>query len=178
LETNKKTKIAQQLLSSSKEISENLMIVDLVRNDLSKLADKRSVISSELCKLYSFETVHQLISTVECTVSPATLFETVLSKTFPMGSMTGAPKLNSLRYIEQYEDFKRNIYSGTIGYIEPNGNFDFNVVIRTILYDSISKVLNIPVGGAITIKSNPIDEYNECLIKLKSISQCIEMFYS
>jgi para-aminobenzoate synthetase component 1 len=165
--------LKESLLSSIKEQAENIMIVDLIRNDFSKLAEKKSVIVRDLCKLHTFETVHQLISTVQCTINNSTSFESILSNTFPMGSMTGAPKLNSLKFIEEFENFKRNIYSGTIGFIEPNNNLDFNVVIRSIIYNELSKTLNIPVGGAITIKSKPFDEYIECKVKLNSIAQCI-----
>ena len=167
--------LKNELSASDKERAENIMIVDLIRNDFSKISNTNSVKVTNLCELHSFETVHQLISTIQCTIDPKTSFENILSHTFPMGSMTGAPKLSALNFIEYFEDFKRNIYSGTIGYIEPNGNLDFNVVIRSIIYNSITKSMNIPVGGAITIKSNPFNEYKECQVKLNSISQCIQL---
>ena len=111
------------------------MIVDLMRNDLSKLACEGSVNVNELCEIYSFETVHQMISTVSCQLKEECTFVDILRATFPMGSMTGAPKIRAMELIEQYEDFRRGIYSGTIGCIAPNGDFDFNVVIRTMVHN-------------------------------------------
>ena len=165
--------LKQKLLGNQKEISENIMIVDLVRNDLSKIAKKNSVAVSELCKLYSFETVHQLISTVNARIDSETSFESILENLFPMGSMTGAPKLKSLQYIEALESFKRNIYSGAVGCITPNNNMDFNVVIRSIVYNSEIKKLSVSVGSAITIHSELDKEYEECLLKLKAVQGSI-----
>jgi len=165
--------IQNALLNNDKEISENIMIVDLVRNDLSIIADKRSVSVPELCKLYSFETVHQLISTVKAEISAKMTFSEIAKNIFPMGSMTGAPKLSAIQIIESHETFKRNIYSGTIGFIDPMNNMDFNVVIRSIIHNSIKKTISISVGGAITIKSSAKGEYDECLLKLKKIEDSI-----
>jgi len=167
--------LKQQLLNNQKEISENIMIVDLVRNDLSKIAKKKSVTVRELCKLYSFETVHQLISTVNARIDANIDFESILENLFPMGSMTGAPKLSSLKYIEQLESFKRNIYSGSVGCITPNNNMDFNVVIRSIVYHSETKQLSVSVGSAITIHSDLDKEYEECLLKLNAVEASIIM---
>ncbi|MCT4561006.1 MAG: aminodeoxychorismate synthase component I [Crocinitomicaceae bacterium] len=161
--------LKQALLADKKERSENVMIVDLVRNDLSRIAEKNSVEVSELFGIYSFETVHQMISTVECTLAPETTFADVLTATFPMGSMTGAPKLRAMELIEEYEDFKRGIYSGTIGYITPLGDFDFNVVIRSLFYNGEKETLACAVGSAITIHSDPEKEYQECLTKVQRI---------
>lgn len=162
-------KLKEQLLADKKERSENVMIVDLVRNDLSRVAEKGTVEVSELFGIYSFETVHQMISTVECKLPETTTFSDVLKATFPMGSMTGAPKLRAMEIIEQYEDFKRGIYSGTIGYITPKGDFDFNVVIRSLFYNGEKKRLTCAVGSAITIHSDPEKEYQECLTKVQRI---------
>ena len=165
--------IQNTLVNNQKEISENIMIVDLVRNDLSRIADKRSVTVPELCKLYSFETVHQLISTVQAHIPKSFTFSEVSKHLFPMGSMTGAPKLSAIQIIEEVETFKRNIYSGTIGFIDPINNMDFNVVIRSIIHNSTKLTTSISVGGAITIKSTAQGEYDECLLKLKKIEASI-----
>ena len=162
-------RLKERLLADPKERAENVMIVDLVRNDLSKIARKNSVKVDELFGIYSFETVHQMISTISCEVEETTSFTDVLKATFPMGSMTGAPKHSAMKLIEKYENFKRGIYSGAIGYIAPNGDFDFNVVIRTLIYNRETKYLSCPVGGAITIQSSPEAEYEECNIKVQSI---------
>ncbi len=149
------------------------MITDLVRNDLSRIADKGSVHVDELCEIYTFEQVHQLISTVSCTVSPEIPSVEVLEKTFPMGSMTGAPKISAMQIIESLEDAKRGLYSGAIGYFSPHGDFDFNVVIRSILYNSAEKYLSFSVGSAITINSTPEKEYEECLLKARAMRQVL-----
>jgi para-aminobenzoate synthetase component 1 len=154
---------------SQKERSENVMIVDLVRNDFSKIATKGSVKVEELCKVYSFATVHQMISTIACEPKDTTSFTDIIRATFPMGSMTGAPKVSAMELIEEHEDFKRGLYSGSIGYISPNGDFDFNVVIRSLIYNRKTNYLSCAVGGAITIQSDPEAEFEECQIKVKKI---------
>ena len=145
------------------------MITDLVRNDLSITASKESVRVEDLCKVYTFKEVHQMITSVSSEIPSDINFTDVLKSMFPMWSMTGAPKLRAMELIEHFEGFKRGIFSGAVGYITPAADFDFNVVIRTILYNLASGYLSIGVGGAITIKSQPIDEYYECLIKVKPI---------
>lgn len=162
-------KIASDLSRDIKERAENVMIVDLVRNDLSKSAIKGSVKVEELCKVYSFKQVHQMISTVVSEIYPNTNPIDVLKTTFPMGSMTGAPKISAMKIIENLEETKRGLYSGTVGYFAPNGDFDFNVVIRSILYNKEKKYISYSVGGAITAKSNPEKEYEECLLKAKAM---------
>lgn len=162
-------KLKNALLENEKERAENVMIVDLVRNDLSKIATKGSVNVEELCNVYSFETVHQLISTVACEIDDSVNFTDIIRATFPMGSMTGAPKVRAMELIEEHENFRRGVYSGTIGYLSPDGNFDFNVVIRTLLYNRVRKYLSCSVGGAITINSDPEKEYEECLVKVQRI---------
>ena len=161
--------LKEALLADPKERAENVMIVDLVRNDLSKIATRNSVKVDELLGIYTFETVHQMISTISCEVKESTSFLDILNATFPMGSMTGAPKHSAMKLIEKHENFKRGIYSGAVGYIAPNGDFDFNVVIRTLIYNRDKKYLSCPVGGAITIQSSPEAEYEECSIKVQSI---------
>jgi para-aminobenzoate synthetase component 1 len=157
------------LEESQKERAENVMIVDLVRNDFSKIAKKGSVNVDELCKVYSFATVHQMISTVSCEPKDETTFIDIIKASYPMGSMTGAPKVSAMQLIEEFEDFKRGLYSGSIGYISPNGDFDFNVVIRSLIYNRKTKYLSCSVGGAITIQSDAEKEYEECQIKVKKI---------
>lgn len=161
--------LKKALLNDPKERSENVMIVDLVRNDLSKIAISNTVNVDELFGIYTFETVHQMISRISCEIDESVSFTDILSASFPMGSMTGAPKISAMKLIEQHENFKRGIYSGSIGYIKPNGDFDMNVVIRTLIYNKRKKYLSCPVGGAITINSDPEKEYEECLVKVKGI---------
>ncbi len=168
-------KMAQQLARDPKERSENIMITDLVRNDLSRIAEKGSVAVDELCAIYTFEQVHQMISTVSCTVSQDISSVEILRNTFPMGSMTGAPKISAMQIIEETEDAKRGLYSGAIGYFSPSGDFDFNVVIRSILYNSSKKYLSFSVGSAITINSIPQKEYEECLLKAKAMREVLNI---
>ena len=162
-----------QLSTNPKEISENMMITDLVRNDLSKIALKGSVCVEELIGVHTFKTLHHLISTVACELNEEVTFSTIFEAMFPMGSMTGAPKLSVMKITEELESFKRGIYSGTIGCIHPSGDFDFNVVIRSLVYNQTLRTLSCAVGSAITIESDPESEYNECLTKVKRI---IELF--
>lgn len=157
------------LKKDPKERSENIMIVDLVRNDLSKIAEKNSVIVDELCEIYTFPTVHQMISTVSCIPKAGTSFTDIIRATFPMGSMTGAPKISAMNIIDELEDFNRGLYSGSIGYIAPNGEFDFNVVIRSLIYNSKKKYLSCSVGSAITMLSDEEKEYEECQIKVAKL---------
>lgn len=163
-----------RLQNDPKERSENIMITDLVRNDLSRIAEKGSVKVEELCGIYSFQQVHQLISTISCEVSSAVPSVEILRNTFPMGSMTGAPKISAMQIIEKTEDTKRGMYSGAIGYFDPFGDFDFNVVIRTILYHSFKKYVSFSVGGAITINSDPEMEFEECMLKAKAMREVLE----
>lgn len=168
-------KLAKQLELDEKERSENIMIVDLVRNDLSKTAIKGSVKVKELCKVYSFEQVHQLISTVIAEVSNETDSVDIVKSLFPMGSMTGAPKLSAMHIIEALETTKRGVYSGALGYFSPTNDFDFNVIIRSILYNETNKYLSYSVGGAITAKSNPEKEYQECLLKAIAMKLALKL---
>lgn len=157
------------LRNDPKERSENIMITDLVRNDLSKSALKGSVHVDELCEIYSFRTVHQMISTVSAKVESQVQFTQLIKDTFPMGSMTGAPKVRAMDLIESHEQMRRGVYSGAVGYITPDGDFDFNVVIRSLLYNAEKPYLAAMVGGAITSGSNPESEYEECLLKAKAL---------
>lgn len=168
--TNKsKIESVQQLMNDPKERAENVMIVDLTRNDLSKICTRNSVQVNELFGVYEFQTIYQMISTVSGNLNEITKFEEILKATYPMGSMTGAPKKKSMELINEYESFGRGPFSGMLGYIDAKGNFDFNVLIRTIFYDKKSKKIFIGVGSAITAGSDAEKEYDECLIKLQPL---------
>ncbi|MBV7270490.1 aminodeoxychorismate synthase component I [Winogradskyella luteola] len=166
--------LAKNLSNDEKERSENIMIVDLVRNDLSHTAKKGSVKVEELCKVYSFLQVHQMISTISSRVAEEVKPVEILKTTFPMGSMTGAPKISAMKIIEDIEETKRGLYSGSVGYFTPRGNFDFNVIIRSILYNASKQYISYSVGSAITAKSDPLKEYEECLIKAKAMREVLE----
>jgi para-aminobenzoate synthetase component I len=157
--------IKHQLQHNKKEQNENVMIVDLVRNDLSRIAAKNSVNVDELFGIYTFETVHQMISTISSEIKEGVSATDVIKTTFPMGSMTGAPKISAMQLIEKYENTKRGLYSGAIGYFTPEQDFDFSVVIRTLLYNAENNYLSLMVGSAITDACNPEDEYQETLLK-------------
>lgn len=166
--------LIERLKIDPKERAENIMIVDLVRNDLSKTATIDSVQVEDLCEVYTFKQVHQLISTVtskaKTTISPVQIIKSL----FPMGSMTGAPKIATMKIIENLEETKRGLYSGSVGYFSPEGNFDFNVVIRSILYNMKKEYVSFSVGGAITAKSNPKSEYQECQLKAAAMKNTLK----
>ncbi|MCA1965938.1 MAG: anthranilate synthase component I family protein [Flavobacterium sp.] len=165
--------LKSDLSLNEKERSENIMIVDLVRNDLSHTATKGSVQVEELCQIYTFKQVHQMISTIVSEVENTTSPIEILRTTFPMGSMTGAPKISAMQIIEALEETKRGLYSGAVGYFTPNGDFDFNVVIRSILYNSQNQYLSFSVGSAITSQAIPENEYEECLLKAKAMFEVL-----
>lgn len=152
-----------------KERAENVMIVDLVRNDLTKSALTGTIKVPELFKIYEFPTINHMISTVTAELNPAVDEVDAIKNTFPMGSMTGAPKVKAMQLIEHFEDSKRGIYSGAIGYFSPDGDFDFNVVIRSLLYNQSNQYLSLQVGGAITYDSIAEKEYQEIQTKAKAI---------
>ena len=161
------------LQNSSKDKAENVMVVDLVRNDFSKICTEASVKVDELFAVYTFPQVYQMISTISGTVAPQTNLADVLAATFPMGSMTGAPKQKVMELTEQYEQTKRGIYSGCVGYIAPNKDFDFNVVIRSITYNAQNQYLSYQVGGGITYNSHAESEYEECLLKAEAMRRVL-----
>ncbi len=164
----------KNLKADEKERAENVMIVDLVRNDLTKSAKPGTVKVEELFGVYSFKQVHQLISTVVCERAEGLSNAQIIENTFPMGSMTGAPKISAMMLAERYERSKRGVYSGAVGYFGPNGDFDLNVVIRTLLYNAENKYLSFHTGGAITIDSDPEKEYNECVLKAEAIIEVLK----
>ncbi len=161
--------LKENLKNSPKERAENIMIVDLVRNDLTRSSRYGSIKVEELCKVYSFKHVHHLISTITSKLKPEQIWTDAIRHAFPMGSMTGCPKIRSMELIDQYESVQRGLYSGALGYIDPQGDFDFNVVIRSMLYDQANQYLSMQIGGAITYDSEPEQEYEECLIKAKGM---------
>jgi len=159
----------EELAKSQKEQSENVMIVDIVRNDLSKSAVKGSVEVEDLFGIYTFEQVHQMISTVKCKLEGNVHPVDAIKDAFPMGSMTGAPKIRAMQLIEEFELTKRGLFSGAVGYITPELDFDFNVVIRSMFYNTSEKYLSFMVGGAITDMAEPEAEYAECMVKAKAM---------
>ena len=163
----------QALLNDKKERAENLMIVDLVRNDLARVAQTGTVRVPELFGLYPFRHLWQMISTVTADLRPGAGLVDVLRATFPMGSMTGAPKIRAMQLIEHYENSQRGLYSGSIGYVWPTGDFDFNVVIRSLQYRQDTGYLSFQVGSAITYDSDPKREYEECLLKAKALLEVL-----
>ena len=162
------------LLQNEKEKSENVMVVDLVRNDLSKVCRQGTVKVEELFGVYSFPQVHQMISTISGEVKDGVDWVDIIKATFPMGSMTGAPKKSVIELIEQYEQTKRGLFSGTIGYINPDGDFDFNVIIRSIFYNASARYLSFQAGGGITFYSDAQKEYEECLMKVAAMIKVLE----
>lgn len=165
--------LKNQLLASEKEREENSMIANLVKKELTKIARESEVNIDELYGVYTFETVHQLISTLSATVDEELSFSDIIDVLFPMGSMTGSPKEESLQLLDRFENFSRGLYSGSVGYFKPNGDFDFNVVIRSILYNENTKKISCPVGGGITLKSDPESEFEECLVKVKALKEVL-----
>ncbi len=161
------------LINSEKDKSENVMVVDLVRNDLSKICKEGTVEVDELFGIYSFPQVHQMISTVKGELQDGVGLAEILQATFPMGSMTGAPKKSVMELIERYEPTRRGIFSGAVGYITPGKDLDFNVVIRSIMYNAENKYLNYLVGSGITFYSDPEKEYEECLLKAAAIEKVL-----
>ncbi len=157
--------IKHKLKNDIKERAENVMIVDLVRNDLARCSESGSVNVEELFGVYSFPQVHQLISTVSGLLRKGAPFTDALRYSFPMGSMTGAPKYKVMQLIDHYERSRRELFSGTVGYISPDGNFDFNVVIRSMFYNEGTQYLSYQTGGAITYDSDPEKEWDEMRLK-------------
>lgn len=167
-------KLKQELFSSAKDKAENVMVVDLVRNDLAKICIEGTVRVEELYGIYSFPQVHQMISTVSGQLKNDASFENIIQATFPMGSMTGAPKKRVMELIEQYEKTRRSIFSGALGYINPEGDFDFNVVIRSIMYNAGRRYLSFQAGSGITFYSDPEKEWEECLLKAAAITHVLQ----
>ena len=170
-------KVKKELKNSAKDRAENVMVVDLVRNDLARVCEQGTVKVDELFGIYSFPQVHQMISTISGELMTGISFTDIIRATFPMGSMTGAPKIKVMELIEEYEQTKRGIFSGAVGYVSPDGDFDFNVVIRSILYNAESNYLSFPAGSGITFKSEPEKEWEECLIKVEAMKKILEDYW-
>jgi para-aminobenzoate synthetase component 1 len=164
----------KELHSNLKERTENVMIVDVARNDLSRIAKKGTVKVDKLFAIESFQQVHQMVSTVSCEPQDCTSFDDIIKATFPMASMTGAPKIRAMELIDEYELYNRGPYSGALGYIDENGDFDLNVLIRSIFYDEEKHYLSFTVGSAITSMCNAEDEYEECLLKAKAMMEVLK----
>lgn len=163
----------KRLQEDIKERTENVMAVDVARNDLSRIAKKGSVKVNRLFNIETFETVHQMVSTVSCELKDPIRMETVIDSTFPMASMTGAPKLKAMELIDAHEDFNRGFYSGAMGRVDPSGDFTLSVIIRSIFYDRQKKHVSIAVGSAITYLSQPEEEYAECLLKANALLKAL-----
>lgn len=166
-------KARQALRESEKERAENMMIVDLVRHDLARSSKSGTVKVEEMFGIYSFSKVHQMISTIVAEAKEDIHSVDIIKNAFPMGSMTGAPKIRATELIEQYETSRRGAFSGSIGYFNGDKNFDFNVVIRSMFYDRSAGKLNYQVGSAITYDSIPEEEYQECLLKALAIQEVL-----
>lgn len=163
-------RLARELARDAKERSENVMAVDVMRNDLARVSVPGSVRVRELCSVRSYPRVHQLVSAIEAErrtdVDPFTAAEAA----FPMASMTGAPKFRAMQLIDAAESRARGLYSGTMGFFAPDGTADLNVVIRTVLFDAATGAASIPTGSALTAACDPAAEWEECLVKLNSIA--------
>ena len=165
--------IKKQLQSNLKERTENVMIVDVCRNDLSRIATKGSVSVPSLFEIESYQQVHQMVSTVQCELKTGTSFHDILKSTFPMASMTGAPKIRAMQLIDEFELYNRNAYSGTLGYINSTHDLNLNVLIRSIFYHEEFKYLSFSVGSAITATCDAEAEYEECMLKAKAMMQVL-----
>jgi para-aminobenzoate synthetase component I len=173
VDKNEDNQLKRQLQQNAKERSENVMVVDMVRNDLSKVCVESSVRVDELFGVYTYPQVHQMISTISGELKPEAKFSEIIEATFPMGSMTGAPKHRVMELIDQYETSARGIFSGSVGYVSPENDFDFNVVIRSIMYNASSKYLSYQLGSGITFYSDPEKEWEECLLKGEAIKKVL-----
>lgn len=171
LEGAENTQQMDALRKDEKEKAENVMIVDLVRNDLAKVCKPGTVKVPELFGVYPFKSVNHLISTIQGTQQPGTRVTDIFKALYPMGSMTGAPKLEVMKHINLYEHSERGHYSGTLGYFEPGGDFDMNVLIRSLIYDLSDQTISYKVGSAVTYDSVPEKEYEECLLKGERLAE-------
>jgi para-aminobenzoate synthetase component 1 len=173
IDIDENIRLMQNLKENQKERNENIMIVDLVRNDLSHFAAKHGVSVSELCEVYPFASVNHMISTVNAKLNNENDAIEALANAFPMGSMTGVPKIKALEIADELENFQRRLYSGSVGYIESNSDFDFNVVIRSITWNEKNGYFSLSAGSAITIQANGNDEYDECILKTLALFKAL-----
>lgn len=173
IDKDKDEQLKQTLFESKKDRAENVMIVDLTRNDLSISCITGSIEVEELYGIYSYPRVHQMISTVSGSMKDDVPFTDAVKHSFPMGSMTGAPKVKVMELIEQYEPTLRELFSGSIGYITPTSDFDFNVIIRSLFYNAHTKYLSYQTGGAITYDSIAEQEWEETELKALNLSNIL-----
>ncbi len=162
-------RLAQELATDAKERSENIMAVDVMRNDLSRVAAPRSVVVEELCGVHAYPHVHQMTSTITARVGHGRSTWDVVAASFPMASMTGAPKVRAMQLVDELEDMRRGLFSGTLGLVAPNGDTDLNVVIRTLTFDASTGAASLITGSAITAASDPEQEWAECELKARSV---------
>jgi para-aminobenzoate synthetase component 1 len=167
-------KLKDNLFNSLKERTENVMIVDVARNDLSRIAKKGTVKVEKLYDIETYDQVHQMVSTVSCELKDTISLNEIIKATFPMASMTGAPKIKAMELIDEFETNSRGPYSGCIGYIDENGDFDLSVLIRSIFYNETEKYLSFSVGSAITSMCDPEKEYEECMLKAAAMKKVLE----
>jgi para-aminobenzoate synthetase component 1 len=167
--------LKEELKRSIKDTAENLMIVDLERNDLGKICEYKSVSVPEFIICEEYATVFHLVSTVEGKLRKDTDAVDCLVSSFPGGSITGAPKIRAMEIIEELEPVKRNIYTGSVGYISFNGNMDTSIVIRTFIIKD--KKAYFHVGGGIVYDSRPEKEYQETLDKAKALKEAVSVKY-
>ncbi|MCW3075565.1 MAG: Aminodeoxychorismate synthase component [Bacteroidetes bacterium] len=165
--------LKKELFNNGKERTENVMAVDVARNDLSRVAEKGTVKVNKLYNIETYETVHHMVSTVSCRLKRNLTFDEIINATFPMASMTGAPKIKAMQLIDETENFERDYYSGAMGFIESNGDFEFSVTIRSIFYNVKTKRVSIAVGSAITHLCDPEKEYEECLLKAGALLKAL-----
>ncbi|MEA3506891.1 MAG: aminodeoxychorismate synthase component I, partial [Elusimicrobiota bacterium] len=167
-------KIKESLAADEKNRSENLMIVDLLRNDLSKISQRGSVKVEKLYEIEKYPTLFQMTSTVKSRLSGGTGIRQIIESLFPSGSVTGAPKIRAMEIINELEETPRNIYCGAMGYFEPGGNAKFNVAIRTATIESGRGVF--PAGGGIVNDSDPDGEFEELKLKARFLTRPVNEF--
>lgn len=168
---------AQKLRESEKERAENMMIVDLVRNDMARASIPGTVAVTEMFGVYPFARVHQMISTITGYLTEGNSGLKALKYAFPMGSMTGAPKVRAMQIIDEVEAFERGPYSGALGYITPSGDYDFNVLIRSLFIDTPRRMAFFAAGGAITWDATAHDEWAEIQLKASHILATLARYH-
>lgn len=166
-------RLRMELAADAKERSENIMAVDVMRNDLSRVAVPGSVRTTGLCEVRSYPRVHQMVSVIEGELAPALTVHDAVRAAFPMASMTGAPKYRAMQLIDAHEEQARGLFSGTMGFLAPDGTADLNVVIRTAFFDALTGRLSVPTGSALTAACDPEAEWEECLVKFRSVANAL-----
>ena len=167
-------RVRSELQHDRKERSENIMALDVMRNDLSRIASSGSVVVEELCAVRTYPNVHQMVSTVSARIREGSDAYMVLEAAFPMASMTGAPKESAMHLIREHEVAPRGLYSGSLGFFAPDGTGDLNVVIRTVLYNTITEIASLRTGSALTAQCDPEREWDECTVKARSVTHALD----